>query len=131
VIVPATIPVAFDADLKNLVDLAPSTEQIALAVQTLRNTQALISTLSTLSNLEKTMDELAQRVAANTTVIESAITLIGGFKAKLDAAGTDPAKLAAFSAELAAEDAKLAAAVAANTDATTTTPAANTGTPAA
>lgn len=115
---PAQIPVSFDADLKNLVDLAPSTEQIALSIQTMRNTQAL---LTTLSDLESKMDELAQKIAANTTVIESAITLISGFKARLDAAGVDPSKLAALSAELDAEDQKLAAAVAANTPSATTT----------
>lgn len=63
--------------------------------------------------------DLKAKVAGNTTVIESALTLINGFKAALDAAiaNGDPAALAALSAELGAEDDKLAAAVAANTPA--------------
>lgn len=73
--------------------------------------------------LEKAMaeiDTLTAQVASNTSVIESAITLLGNIKALLDAAGTDPAKLAALSATLAAEDEKLAAAVVANTPAAPT-----------
>lgn len=66
------------------------------------------------------IDDLTAQVAANTSVIESAITLLGNIKALLDAAGTDPAKLAALSATLAAEDDKLAAAVVANTPAAPT-----------
>lgn len=65
-------------------------------------------------------DELAgltAQVAANTTVIESALTLIQGLKAKLDAAGTDPAALKALSDSLGAEDQKLADAITANTPA--------------
>ena len=61
------------------------------------------------------IDDLSAKVAANTDVIESAIVLIQNIKALLDAAGTDPAKLAELSATLGAEDDKLAAAVAANT----------------
>lgn len=63
------------------------------------------------------LDALTAQVANNTTVIDSAITLIQNIKALLDAAGTDPAKLAALSATLGSEDDKLAAAVAANTPA--------------
>jgi len=63
------------------------------------------------------LDALTAQVDSNTSVIESAITLIQNIKAQLDAAGTDPAKLAALSATLASEDDKLAAAVAANTPA--------------
>ena len=60
---------------------------------------------------------LQAQVAANTDVIESAITLIQGIKAALDAAiaAGNPQALADLSAALGAEDAKLAAAVAANT----------------
>ena len=63
------------------------------------------------------LDDLTAQVAANTTVIDSAIVLLEGLKAALDAAGTDPVKLKALSDSLAAEDSKLAAAVAANTPA--------------
>lgn len=73
-----------------------------------------------LHKLEKQMaaiDDLTAQVASNTSVIESAITLISNIKALLDAAGTDPAKLAELSATLAAEDKKLADAVVAGTPA--------------
>ena len=40
------------------------------------------------------LDTLTTEVAETATVIDSAIVLIKGIKAKLDAAGTDPAKLA-------------------------------------
>lgn len=60
---------------------------------------------------------LTAQVTANTTVIESALTLINGFAAQLAAAGTDPVALKALQDQLAAEDTKLADAVAANTPA--------------
>ena len=71
---------------------------------------------------EKIMGELQalkEKVAANTTVIGSAITLLQGLKAKLDeaiAAG-DPAALQALSDELGNTDQALADAVVANTPA--------------
>jgi len=68
------------------------------------------------------IDDLTAQVAKNTDVIESALTLIANIKAALDAAGTDPAKLAALSATLGAEDDKLAAVVAANTPAAPAAP---------
>lgn len=63
------------------------------------------------------LEALQAQVAANTTVIERAITLIQGIKAALDAAiaSGDPAALTALSASLATEDQKLADAVAAAT----------------
>ena len=61
------------------------------------------------------LDDLVAKVAANTTVIGSAIVLLQTLKAKLDAAGTDPAALAALSAELGAKDQALADAIVANT----------------
>lgn len=67
---------------------------------------------------------LQAQVAENTTVIGSALTLIQGLRAQLDAAGTDPAALAALSASLKATDDALAAAVAANTTAAPTPAAA-------
>lgn len=72
------------------------------------------------------MDALKTQVAANTTVIESALTLIQGFKAQLDAAiaANDPAALKALSDELATEDKKLSDAVAANTPAAPPAPSA-------
>lgn len=64
------------------------------------------------------LDALTAAVAQNTTITESAITLITGLKAQLDAAianGSDPAALVALSDSIGAETAKLAAAVSANT----------------
>jgi hypothetical protein len=63
------------------------------------------------------LQDLTDAVAAEDTVIDSAIVLIEGFAAQLAAAGTDPAKLAALSADITAKTAALAAAVAANTPA--------------
>jgi hypothetical protein len=62
---------------------------------------------------------LQQKVADNSTVIDSAITLIQGIKAKLDAAiaANDPKALQALSDALGAEDQKLADAIVANTPA--------------
>ena len=67
--------------------------------------------------MSKELDELTKQVAANRDVTQSAITLIAGIKARLDEAGTDPAKLQALRDDLAAQDQALAEAVAANTPA--------------
>ncbi len=61
------------------------------------------------------LTQLQTEVANNTTVEESAVALIQGLKAQLDAAGTDPVALKALSDQLASNDTALAAAVAANT----------------
>jgi hypothetical protein len=60
---------------------------------------------------------LQQEVAETKTVIDSAIVLIQGLKAALDAAiaSGDPAALTALSAELDAKQAELAAAITAGT----------------
>jgi len=66
------------------------------------------------------LEELAADVAAETTVVNSAIALLAGISARIDAAvaaaraGDDNA-LAALSAEVKAETQALADAVAANT----------------
>lgn len=67
---------------------------------------------------------LQAEVANNTTVETSAVTLLQGLKAALDAAGTDPVALKALSDTLGANDTALAAAVAANTPAAPVPPAA-------
>lgn len=67
--------------------------------------------------MSKEMDDLAAAVAADTAVDQSAITLLGGLKQMLDAAGVDKAKLAELSAMLGSNRDALAAAVAANTPA--------------
>ena len=65
--------------------------------------------------MSQALDDLATQVAANTSVEESAVTLINGLAAQLAAAGTDPAKLQSLQASLKASADDLAAAVAANT----------------
>lgn len=86
-----------------------------------RTLQAVLTLASRIDGRTKAMagelDDLKAKVAANTTVIGSAITLLQELKAKLDAAGTDPVALKALSDELGAQDQALAAAVAANTPA--------------
>ena len=63
------------------------------------------------------IDDLTTEVARNTSVEQSALVLIQGLAAQLAAAGTDPAKLAALTAQLSTSADALAAAVAANTPA--------------
>lgn len=63
------------------------------------------------------IDDLQAAVAAEDTVIDSAITLIQGIPALIAAAGTDQTKLAALQADITAKSTALAAAVAANTPA--------------
>ena len=93
--------VAFEQEVLRLLNLIVTKENIIMADTT----------------------DLEAKVAANTDVVESAITLLNGLKAALDQAGTDPVKLAALSATLADEDGKLAAAIAANTPAAPPAPA--------
>lgn len=72
-------------------------------------------------NIMTAIEQLTADVAANGVVIDSAVQLITGIKAQLDAAiaAGDPAALTALSAQLESESAALAAAVAANTPAVT------------
>jgi chromosome segregation ATPase len=67
------------------------------------------------NGMSQALDDLATQVTANTTVEESAVTLIKGLAAQIAAAGTDPAKLQALQASLKASADDLAAAIAANT----------------
>ena len=62
-------------------------------------------------------DDLEVQVKANTDAEDSALVLINGFAARLAAAGTDPVKLKALSADLKTHADALAAAVVANTPA--------------
>jgi hypothetical protein len=77
----------------------------------------LSTLLQAVQQMSGSLTDLQAQVANNTTVIGSAKDLIVGLKAKLDAAGTDPAKLKALSDELASTDQSLADAVAQNTPA--------------
>lgn len=63
------------------------------------------------------LDNLTAQVKANSDLLDSATALINGIAVRIDAAGVDPAKLSALSAELKAKDDVLAAAVTANTPA--------------
>lgn len=83
-----------------------------------------VEDLVNLINLNKetimaAIDDLQAAVAAEDTVIDSAITLIQGIPALIAAAGVDPAKLAALQSDITAKSAALAGAVAANTPAAT------------
>jgi hypothetical protein len=65
------------------------------------------------------LDKVEADVAAENTVIDSAVALLAGLKAELDAAiaSGDPNRLTALSASIEAKTAALAAAVTANTPA--------------
>lgn len=76
-----------------------------------RDIQQKVNTMAT------DLSALTAKVEENAAVDQSAIVLLQGLKAALDAAGTDPAALAALSASLGGSSAALAAAVAANTPA--------------
>lgn len=60
---------------------------------------------------------LTAQVAQNTSVEQSAVTLIQGLASQLAAAGTDPVALSALQSQLNASATALAAAVTANTPA--------------
>lgn len=64
------------------------------------------------------MDALEAAVAAEDTVIDSVIVLLGKLSDMIKAAGTDPVRLAAVVADINAKKQALADAVVANTPAT-------------
>lgn len=64
------------------------------------------------------LDSLTAQVRANSDLLDSATVLINGIADRIAAAGVDPAKLQALTAELKAKDDVLATAVTANTPAT-------------
>lgn len=63
------------------------------------------------------LDNLTAQVKANSDLLDSATVLINGIADRITAAGVDPAKLSALSAELKAKDDVLATAITANTPA--------------
>ena len=87
---------------------SPAVAEIFSIVKTILQKQELIMSA---------LDDLKAKVAANTTVIGSAITLLQGLKAKLDEAiaSGDPAALQALSDEIGASGSALADAIVANT----------------
>ena len=76
--------------------------------------------LERLTHMSAELDALTAQVKANSSLLDSATTLINGIAARITAAGTDPAALKALTDELKAKDDALAAAVTANTPAATT-----------
>jgi hypothetical protein len=70
-----------------------------------------------LKQMSKELDDLTARVHANSDVLDSAVALINGIAARIEAAGVDPVKLQALTEELQKKDDELAAAVVANTPA--------------
>jgi hypothetical protein len=83
------------------------------------NRTILYEILDNQRKIMSALTDLQAAVAAEDTVIASAITLLNGLKAQLDAAiaSGDPAALTALSADIAGQTAALAAAVTANTPA--------------
>lgn len=75
------------------------------------------------------IDDLQAAVAAEDTVIDSAVTLLNGIPALIAAAGVDPAKLTALQTDIQTRTAALAAAVIVGTP--TAPPSAAPVTPAA
>jgi hypothetical protein len=69
-------------------------------------------------HMAQELDDLTAAVGANSVLLDSAVVLINGIADRIAAAGADPVKLAALTAELRAHDDALAAAVAANTPST-------------
>lgn len=73
--------------------------------------------LERLCAMSKELDDLTAQVKSNSDLLDSATTLINGIADRITAAGVDPTKLAALTAELKAKDDALATAVTANTPA--------------
>lgn len=67
------------------------------------------------------IDDLATAVAAEDTVIASAVTLLQGIPGLISAAGVDPAKLAALQTDIQNQTQTLAAAVLVGTPTASTT----------
>lgn len=73
--------------------------------------------LARILHMSAELDALTANVTRITTVADSAIALLQNIKARLDAAGTDPAALTALSTSLGTESDKLAQAITDNTPA--------------
>jgi hypothetical protein len=71
----------------------------------------MLKKLDLLEKIMAAIDDLTAAVAAEDTVIDSAVTLLNGIPALIAAAGTDPAKLTALQTDITAKTATLAAAV--------------------
>lgn len=82
-------------------------------------TRLFVAELSLEKIMSAQLDALTTQVAKNTSIEESAVTLIAGLADQIKAAGTDPAALQALTDSLTKSSADLAAAIAANTPAAT------------
>ena len=87
-----------------------------------QNTRALLFLARQEIKLMAALDDLESAVAENTSVDGSAIALIEGLAAKIDALGINDTRLKALSNNLKASSAALAAAVSANTEVEVVTP---------
>lgn len=76
-----------------------------------------LAILERMNTMSKELDDLTAQVKSNSDLLDSATTLINGIADRITAAGVDPTKLAALTAELKAKDDALAATVTANTPA--------------
>jgi hypothetical protein len=77
----------------------------------------LCQILKEMHTMAVNLDRLTTEVSENTTVIESAITLIDGLRQAIIDAGADPVKLGELADKLDSQSNRLAAAVADNTPA--------------
>lgn len=107
----------FRVDLEELVirlnGLLTELERMAATqTQILNNTKKILKQEILMS---EELDALSARVEETLSVEQSAIVLINGIAARIDAAKDDPVKMRALAAELTSKSAELAAAVAANT----------------
>ena len=103
----------------NLFHHFPPDAEVLARLDSIDHKQNLI-----LKNQERQMaaiDDLQAAVAAEDTVIDSAVTLLNGIPALIAAAGVDPAKLTALQTDIQAKTASLAAAVLVGTPTPTTT----------
>lgn len=91
----------------SLTSLSASQTALAAAVQEIHSQDTQTRRL-----IMQELEDLTQDVANEKTVVAGAVTLLGGIAARLDAAGTDKAKLAALSTDLRAQTQSLAAAIA-------------------
>lgn len=101
---------------------APTSSEIDLLVATFAYRRKMLrGALQSLNTrmifMSQALDDLTREVSETDTVITSAIALIQGLKAALDAAGTDAVKLAELSASLDRQQNALAAAIVAGTPA--------------
>jgi hypothetical protein len=93
-------PMRVDVYLHHSWDEAPQDVKNMLSL-ILKNQETIMATLA----------DLEAAVAAEDTVIDSAVTLLNGIPALIAAAGVDPAKLTALQTDIQAKTASLAAAV--------------------